>query len=86
MAKLDESIQLAISQVMANYAMGLDRHEWALLRSCFCDQILVDYGEKSAATGEPGKLRSADSWLEVLKEAITRFDMTHHMINSGSFF
>lgn len=78
---IDAELRWAITQVMANYAVGLDQRDWPLLRSCFVDEILIDYGEKSASTGAPDVPRSADSWVEILQEAITRFDMTHHMIN-----
>ena len=77
---VDTSTRLAIAQVMANYAMGLDMNDWPLLRSCFCDEIKLDYGEKSAETGGPDEWQSADNWVEILKSSITRFDMTHHQL------
>jgi hypothetical protein len=78
---IDAELRWAITQVMSNYAVGLDQRDWPLLGSCFCDVILIDYGKKSVSTGAPDVPRSADAWVDILKETVTRFDTTHHMIN-----
>ncbi|ARN72938.1 nuclear transport factor 2 family protein [Oceanicoccus sagamiensis] len=64
------------------YAEGIDTKNWALVRSCFAENIMLDYGELSAATGPMDKPRPADDWVAVLQAAINGFDITRHTITN----
>lgn len=77
--------KLAIAETMANYATGLDTKNWSLVRDCFCDEILIDYGPISAPTGGPDTPRPADDWVKVLSGNLQGFDITHHMIGNHRY-
>lgn len=77
--------KLAIAETMSNYATGLDSKNWALVRDCFCDEVLIDYGEISQSTGGPDKPRQADDWVKVLQGNLQGFDITHHMIGNHRY-
>ena len=64
------------------YAQGLDSKDWDLLRSCFAEAVYIDYGEISAATGDPSTPRRIDDWMEHLVTVISKFDITRHTITN----
>ncbi|MCU1451979.1 MAG: hypothetical protein JWN46_125 [Acidimicrobiales bacterium] len=37
--------ELEVREVLARYSRGVDRADWDLLRSCFADDAIVDYGQ-----------------------------------------
>jgi hypothetical protein len=37
--------ELEVREVLARYSRGVDRADWDLLRSCFSDDAVVDYGQ-----------------------------------------
>ncbi len=65
-----------------NYAQGLDSKNWPLVRTCFADEVLIDYGSISAPTGDPAVPRRADDWLKILQSVINGFDITRHTITN----
>ena len=67
------------------YAEGLDSKNWPLVRSCFADEVLIDYGPLSAPTGPPDVPRRADDWMGYLQGVINGFDITRHMITNHRF-
>ncbi len=81
--KLDE---LIIRNALINnynaYAEGLDSKNWPLVRGCFADEVLIDYGELSAASGAPDVPRRADDWMLYLQGVINGFDITRHLITN----
>jgi hypothetical protein len=68
-----------------SYAEGLDSKNWPMVRSCFADEILIDYGSISAPTGDPAIPRAADDWLKILQGVINGFDITRHTITNHRF-
>jgi hypothetical protein len=64
------------------YAQGLDSKDWPLVRACFADEVLIDYGAMSAPTGDPAVPRRADDWLKILQSVINGFDITRHTITN----
>lgn len=66
----------------SNYAEGLDSKNWNLVRACFADEILIDYGELSIASGPPDVPRRADDWMTSLQAVINGFDVTRHAITN----
>lgn len=76
------ALRSALVDSYNNYAEGLDSKNWPLVRDCFADEVLIDYGEISAATGAPDKPRRADDWMKHLKSVINGFDITRHTITN----
>jgi 3-phenylpropionate/cinnamic acid dioxygenase small subunit len=64
------------------YAEGLDSKNWEMVRNCFADDVIIDYGELSAATGPTDAPRKADDWMNYLKGVINKFDITRHLITN----
>ena len=64
------------------YAQGLDSKDWDLVRSCFADEVIIDYGSISDPTGSPDVARKADDWLLILQGVINGFDITRHAITN----
>lgn len=75
-------IRNALIDNYSNYAEGLDSKNWPLVRACFADEVLIDYGEISAATGTPGVPRQTEEWMLHLTGVINGFDITRHMITN----
>jgi hypothetical protein len=68
-----------------SYAEGLDSKNWSMVRACFADEVLIDYGAISAPTGDPEVPRRADDWLKNLQGVINGFDITRHAITNHRF-
>ena len=64
------------------YAEGLDSKNWPMVRNCFADEVIIDYGELSASTGAADEPRKADDWMDYLKGVINKFDITRHTITN----
>jgi predicted ester cyclase len=64
------------------YAEGLDSKNWPMVRNCFADEVVIDYGELSAASGAADEPRKADDWMEYLQGVINKFDVTRHTITN----
>ena len=75
-------IRNALIENYNNYAEGLDSKNWPLVRACFADEVLIDYGEISAATGTPGVPRKIEDWMLHLTGVINGFDVTRHTITN----
>jgi hypothetical protein len=87
MIDLDDpaAVMAAAIESYNHYAQGLDSKDWPLVRSCFADEIFIDYGAISAPTGGPDVPRRADEWLPVLQGVINGFDFTRHTITNHRF-
>ncbi len=49
----DVQIRNALIDKYNNYAQGLDSKDWPLVRACFADEVLIDYGSMSDPTSDP---------------------------------
>jgi hypothetical protein len=65
-----------ISDVVHRYATGIDRRDWPLFRSCFADEIDLDFTTWSG--GEPRRMK-ADDWVEGVRNSLSGFDATQHV-------
>lgn len=81
-ARDDVLIRNALVDNYNQYAEGLDSKNWPLVRACFADEILLDYGSVGAETGAPDVPRPADDWIKHLKSVINGFDVTRHTITN----
>ena len=75
-------IRNALIDNYTNDAAGLDSKNWDVVRSCFMDDIYIDYGALSASTGAPDEPRKADDWMVYLRSVIDKFDITRHAITN----
>jgi|TARA_B110000503_G_scaffold22889_2_gene35645 hypothetical protein len=87
MSSVEENLLIrdALIDNYNNYAEGLDSKNWAMVRACFADEVLIDYGAISAPTGAPEIPRRADDWLKNLQAVINGFDITRHTITNHRF-
>lgn len=84
MSQQENSLQIrnALIDNYNNYAEGLDSKNWPLVRACFADEVLIDYGSISAASGDPEVPRRADDWMQHLQSVINGFHVTRHTITN----
>jgi hypothetical protein len=84
MATTDDTLAIrhALIDNYNHYAEGLDSKNWPMVRDCFADEVFIDYGEISAATGSPDVPRPTDDWMKHLKSVINGFDITRHTITN----
>jgi 3-phenylpropionate/cinnamic acid dioxygenase small subunit len=68
-----------ISDVQLRYATGTDSHNWELFRSCFADDIEVDFSE---GFGMPIVNLKADEWINGVAPRMESFKATQHMITN----
>ncbi|WKK65906.1 nuclear transport factor 2 family protein [Lutimonas zeaxanthinifaciens] len=68
--------RLQIQDLCTRYAVGVDRKEWKILRSCFTDDAMIDY------TAMGGYRNNLDGTVEFLKQAMALFvGYQHLMVN-----
>jgi uncharacterized protein (TIGR02246 family) len=70
-----------VTELLVRYATGIDRKDWALLRTCFTDDCEADYGDI-------GAWHDADSltaWMEQVHEPLGRslHRITNQVVTSG---
>ncbi len=87
MSSIEENLltRMALIENYNNYAQGLDSKNWPLVRACFADEVLIDYGTLSAPSGAPDVPRHADDWMGYLQGVINGFDITRHTITNHRF-
>jgi hypothetical protein len=67
-----------ISDTLLAYATGVDRRDWALYRSIFCDEVKMDVSSWSPAKGT----YRIDDWMAAVRESIVCFDSTAHVLTN----
>lgn len=67
----------AIRDVISHYALALDTHDWGLYRSCFAEEVEMDFSA-SIGTGGPIKI-TADAWVEKAKPFFESLKATQHI-------
>lgn len=68
-----------ITEVQIRYATGTDSHDWELFRSCFTDEVEVDFSD---GFGQPVVRLSADDWVKGTAPRMESFKATQHMITN----
>lgn len=65
--------RIALQDVMARYAAGVDERDFALYESCFAEDVeVLGFGA--------GDCRGRASWVAYVKKALDRFGPTQHML------
>ncbi|MDA0339236.1 MAG: nuclear transport factor 2 family protein [Proteobacteria bacterium] len=73
MSGLSAEDRIALMDVMASYARGVDQRDMALYRSCFADDVEVHgFGDVVYYGG--------DAWTAYVVEALKAFGATQHML------
>ena len=72
--------RIAISEVLHRYAAAIDGKDWALLRSCFTDDLEADF----RSFGGLEVVRGADAWVEAIRSTIQGMDATQHLTGNHS--
>jgi 3-phenylpropionate/cinnamic acid dioxygenase small subunit len=68
----------AISDLVLNYATGIDRRDWALYRSIFTDTVAIDFSTWSGMKQE----MAADEWAASVRTTLACFDATQHTMSN----
>jgi hypothetical protein len=82
MNTLDELVDWrAVLELSVRYGTGIDRRNWALYRSCFTDEVVVDF---SSFTRRPpsGAPIPAAGWVNLVRSTIDGFVSTQHLIGN----
>ncbi len=66
----------AISDTVIRYATGIDMRDWEAYRSCFTDEVDIDF--TSWGGGEPQTMRG-DDWAAGVRAGLSGFSATQHI-------
>ncbi|HCU99646.1 MAG: hypothetical protein CL897_02500 [Dehalococcoidia bacterium] len=66
----------AISDTVLRYATGIDMRDWEAYRSCFTDEVEIDFSSWSG--GEP-QIMQADDWTAAVRAGLSGFQATQHI-------
>ena len=66
----------AISDTVIRYATGIDMRDWEAYRSCFTDEVEIDF--TSWGGGEPQTMRG-DDWAAGVRAGLSGFQATQHI-------
>jgi 3-phenylpropionate/cinnamic acid dioxygenase small subunit len=64
-----------IAEVLIRYATGIDSKDWPVFRSCFTDEIDVDYQQL-------GRFTSADALTDVMRQLHHNMGPTYHRMTN----
>lgn len=66
-----------VLDVLARFAHGIDGRDWALYRSVFADEVLVDY---SSYRPGPVQALAADAWVDRARRLFPGLGATSHLL------
>jgi 3-phenylpropionate/cinnamic acid dioxygenase small subunit len=64
-----------IAEVLIRYATGIDFKDWALFRTCWADEVDIDYGDL-------GKFTNADEFTTLMTQIHHGMGQTYHRISN----
>jgi hypothetical protein len=73
--------RVEISEVVYNYATGVDSKDERLFRSIWADEITVDGVGGNFGESKPATL-SADKWASIIIRRISKFAVTQHTLTN----
>jgi 3-phenylpropionate/cinnamic acid dioxygenase small subunit len=65
----------AVRDVVIRYATGIDRRDWEMYRSCFTNEVEIDF---TSWTGGSPNTFAVDQWVELVKRTLSGFISTQH--------
>lgn len=71
--------RLAITDVISNYATGLDAQDWLLWRSVFTEEVVFDL---SSWSGQPAQTLATDRVVRAQARIFAELTMTQHFITN----
>jgi 3-phenylpropionate/cinnamic acid dioxygenase small subunit len=74
---VDREIREDVADLLVRYASGIDRRDWALLRSCFTDDCQADYGDV-------GRWSGGDAITEWMRKTHEPLGRSLHRITNAS--
>jgi 3-phenylpropionate/cinnamic acid dioxygenase small subunit len=69
----DEKAQIA--EVLIRYATGIDFKDWTLFRSCWTDEVDIDYGDL-------GRFTNADEFTALMTQIHDGMGQTYHRVSN----
>ncbi len=66
----------AVSDVVIQYATGIDLRRWDVYRDCFTDPVEIDF---SSFSGTPAATMPADEWVHRVRSLQDGWDGTQHI-------
>ncbi|OBI78507.1 nuclear transport factor 2 family protein [Mycobacterium sp. E740] len=69
----DDKAQIA--EVLIRYATGIDAKDWALFRTCWADEVDIDYGDL-------GTFTDADAFTTLMEQIHGGMGQTYHRISN----
>jgi hypothetical protein len=64
-----------IAEVLIRYATGIDAKDWALFRTCWTDEVDIDYGDL-------GTFTDADAFATLMEQIHGGMGQTYHRISN----
>lgn len=64
-----------IAEVLIRYATGIDAKDWALFRTCWTDEVDIDYGDV-------GTFTDADAFTTLMEQIHGGMGQTYHRISN----
>jgi 3-phenylpropionate/cinnamic acid dioxygenase small subunit len=64
-----------IAEVLIRYATGIDSKDWPLFRTCWTDEVDIDYGDL-------GKFTSADEFTTLMTQIHDGMGQTYHRLSN----
>jgi hypothetical protein len=68
-----------VVETVYRYAVGIDTRDWALYRSIFADEVLIDF---SSYSGEAAATITGDEWLARVLPLFTGLAATQHSMTN----
>jgi 3-phenylpropionate/cinnamic acid dioxygenase small subunit len=76
--EVHREVRQDVADLLVRYASGIDRRDWTLLRSCFTDDCVADYGDI-------GRWEGGDAITEWMRKTHEPLGHTLHRITNQSF-
>jgi len=70
-----EDDKAQIAEVLIRYATGIDFKDWALFRTCWTDEVDIDYGDL-------GQFTDADEFTTLMTQIHDGMGQTYHRISN----
>lgn len=75
----DFTAWLEVHDLSLRYAEGIDRRDWDAYRSCFTDEVVIDFSSFTHVPAPPAPM-GADDWVAAVRGTISGFEATQHLI------